>query len=51
VPHQVVCTFVLNIPHIYAPQRLKQPFARNDKIRLFVLEKSRNSYYYERKAI
>jgi len=40
VPHLIVCTFVLNIQHIYAPQRLKPPFARNDHVRLYVLEKS-----------
>ena len=38
LPHQIFCTFVLNIQHIYAPQRLKPPFARNDQDRLYVLE-------------
>jgi hypothetical protein len=38
VPHQILCIFVLNIQHIYAPQRLKPPFARNDQVRLYVLE-------------
>ena len=40
VPHQIMFTFVLNLQHIYAVSRLKPPFARNDQIRLFVLEKS-----------
>jgi len=48
VPHQIVCTFVLNLQHIYAPQRLKPPFARNDQVRLYVHEKSWNSCNYER---
>jgi len=39
VPHQIFCTFVLNIQDIYAPQRLKPPFARNDQVRIYVLEK------------
>ena len=38
VPHQIFCTFVLNIQHIYAPQTLKPPFAQNDKVRLYVQE-------------
>jgi len=38
VPHQIMFTFLLNLQHIYAPSSLKPPFARNDQIRLFVLE-------------
>jgi len=40
VPHQIVCTFVHNLQHIYAPKIMKQLFTRNDQVRLFVLEKS-----------
>jgi len=36
IPHQIRCTFVLNLQHIYAPQRLNPPFARNDQVRLYV---------------
>jgi len=50
VPHQIVCTFVFNLQHIYAPQRLKPPFSRNDQVRLYVLEKPWNSCNYERIA-
>jgi len=50
VPHKIVCNFVLNLQHIYAPLRRKPPFARNEQVRLYVLEKSWNSYNYERIA-
>ena len=31
VPHEIMFTFVLNLQRIYAPSRLKPPFARNVK--------------------
>ena len=40
VPRQIFCTYVLNIQHINAPQRLKPPDARNEQVRIYVLEKS-----------
>jgi len=35
----MIGTFVLKLQHVYAEHTLKPPFARNDEIRLFVLEK------------
>jgi len=50
VPLKILCTFVFKHKHIYADKRLKPPDAREDLIRLFVLEKSWTSNNYERKA-
>jgi len=38
VPIQIIGTFVIKLQHFYAEKRLKTPFARNDQIRIFVLE-------------
>jgi len=51
VPNQIIGTFVLNLQQIYAQLRLKPPFARNYEIRLFIFQKSWNSYTYERIAM
>jgi len=50
VPNQIIDTFVLNLKLIYAKKRLKPPFERNDQVRILLLEKSWNSYTYERIA-